>query len=944
MRKLINLLILVTFLIGISPGVFAGVSTSAVLFLRIAAGARAAGMGEAFVAVADDATATHWNPAGLGNYPLSSKWFEVSIPDDIKPFKKVTFFRNDASEIDYNKYDIWAISKKGLVRYSRNKWYRGDIIETRADQSAESILRDYTGLQSEDFDARVVELMEIIGDANNNQPRSAIDSIEAKVMSHIPEGYDARDEIENSFFALKSAYNQCLIDWVRFKRIGVEYRNAIKDSTLTESEVDKLLFAVEKTKKRILSPEIVVPFEVNFNGAMTDIASDKKYLWITSDSGLYRYDRKRWRHFSSDDENIPTTNITGVKLDRKKAYLSTDFGLLIYDGGIFNMQTVADGLPEKPIDGVATAANGTAWAIVEGDLYHFDGKSWKNYLEYQDVLDQTEESIYDDMKIFDNPNEKSAFIEKYNNLNQEVSVQTETESEIDSGEIFGDVSELIDSIGTDKALEVLQDSLSSYEANQEVGVAPIKLADMTASEMDENPAFTEQTQIEEESSDSAPTFLDSLRSNSRNIKIPFTAGIPFKVTSMEVDKAKNLWVGTEYGLLRFDGKKWKRYGYRDYTVESDMTINELASKLVNGEKNRAERLAINIKKVNMLESEDLTAGQKIVTYSNPAGSKINEICPVGDRIYFGTESGTIFLENGWSRFNQEGLGGLEVTRIAEEDENMWFATNDKILIRAAARSELVMMHVNWLPELADDIYYEFLSYVKSIEGWGTVGANITFLSYGSITRTDENSTVLGEFSAFDFAMTLSYGTPLSRSLSGGLSAKIIYSHLSELGTAEERGSGTSTGLALDVGLLYKLSRRVSLGLAMTNIGPAISYIDVAQADPLPRSLAFGVAWTAIESNYSNLLLTVEANKSMVAIGDLKDELKEVVLNGGVEYWYGSFIALRFGYIYDQEGEIKTPTLGFGLAHSSFKFDFAYIPSSENVPLANTMRLSLGVGL
>ncbi len=203
MRKLINLFIVVTFLVGISPGAIAGVSTSAVLFLRIAAGARAAGMGEAFVAVADDATATHWNPAGLGNYPLSSKWFEVSIPEDLRPFKKVTFYQNDAAEIDYNKYDIWAISEKGLVRFSRNKWYRGDIIETRADQSAESILRDYTGLRAEEHDARVAELMNIIGNANNDQSRSVIDSIETKVMAHIPDDYDAREDVENSFFALK---------------------------------------------------------------------------------------------------------------------------------------------------------------------------------------------------------------------------------------------------------------------------------------------------------------------------------------------------------------------------------------------------------------------------------------------------------------------------------------------------------------------------------------------------------------------------------------------------------------------------------------------------------------------------------------------------------------------------------------------------------------------
>lgn len=42
------------------------VSQAAVLFLMISPGARPGGMGESFVAVADDATATWWNTAGLG--------------------------------------------------------------------------------------------------------------------------------------------------------------------------------------------------------------------------------------------------------------------------------------------------------------------------------------------------------------------------------------------------------------------------------------------------------------------------------------------------------------------------------------------------------------------------------------------------------------------------------------------------------------------------------------------------------------------------------------------------------------------------------------------------------------------------------------------------------------------------------------------------------------
>jgi len=54
-------------LIGVSSAQASSVSQAGVLFLKIAPGARAGGMGEAMVAVADDATATWWNPAGLAH-------------------------------------------------------------------------------------------------------------------------------------------------------------------------------------------------------------------------------------------------------------------------------------------------------------------------------------------------------------------------------------------------------------------------------------------------------------------------------------------------------------------------------------------------------------------------------------------------------------------------------------------------------------------------------------------------------------------------------------------------------------------------------------------------------------------------------------------------------------------------------------------------------------
>jgi hypothetical protein len=100
----------------------------------------------------------------------------------------------------------------------------------------------------------------------------------------------------------------------------------------------------------------------------------------------------------------------------------------------------------------------------------------------------------------------------------------------------------------------------------------------------------------------------------------------------------------------------------------------------------------------------------------------------------------------------------------------------------------------------------------------------------------------------------------------------------------------------------------------------------------------------LNSPYNRLTFVGDVNKDLIGLGDnLTAQLDEAIFNMGMEYQYGSFIALRTGYIYDRQGDIKKPTLGFGLEYRSVLFDFAYIPSSKSPkPLDNTTRLSLSL--
>ncbi|MEW5924179.1 MAG: PorV/PorQ family protein, partial [Candidatus Zixiibacteriota bacterium] len=788
-----------------------------------------------------------------------------------------------------------------------------------------------TGLVGDIADENLNIMLKHVGELNNKFTRERIDTLENQVNQFIAQDYSDSVGIRTAFDSLKALYNACRIDSKRFDEAAIMIGKAIKDSLIRENEADRILFALEKSIMKYIPRELTIPFNVNFTGKLNDIASDGKYLWVATDSGLFRY-RDGWQRFGTD-YGFPTNSIKSLTLYKKMAFLGTDTGLVLYDAGAVTYFGSEHGLPQLPVSGVAVYNEKRAWAIIGDDIYQYDGLLWRNYIETPVASLPAAEKIYDIMKIFDTPAERERFLKKFKDYNPETPgiLERTAEGQSDSIMVMDSMVMVTDSTAEEKPMD------SSMQAT----VARIKEAAKADSK-------------------SGP-----------KAKIPIAAGLKFKVLSTAVDQSGSLWIGTEFGILKFTGKSWKRYGYRKYPIDKDITVFELALSKVKGDSTRAQRLADNISRVNELESDTLKAGMTIDIYANPAGARIQDIHTSGSSLIFATTNGTIRFDGIWGFYEGRGLGERTIYQVSEESDNLWFLGRDKIDINADAVSELTLMHVNWLPELADDIYYEFLGFVRNVEGWGTIGINVTYLTYGTIIRTNEYGVTEGDFTAYDVAFTLSYGIPLTASLSGGISAKVIYSHLSDQGAGAEKGSGTSTGLAVDLGLLYHIDPRMTLGLALTNLGPDISYIDVAQSDPLPRNLAVGLAWKMIQSQYNEVLFTIEANKSLAdrdksiledfrdvianpqdelkgfvynpfTFGGLSKEFKGVIINGGIEYKYSSFIAFRAGYIHDEEGEVNTPTLGFGLAYNMFKFDFAYIPSSDDVPLANTMRYSLSV--
>ena len=154
---------------------------------------------------------------------------------------------------------------------------------------------------------------------------------------------------------------------------------------------------------------------------------------------------------------------------------------------------------------------------------------------------------------------------------------------------------------------------------------------------------------------------------------------------------------------------------------------------------------------------------------------------------FGSEAGAIFLLISPGA-RAAGMGEANVAVADDAYASYWNPAGLGFL----EGSELAMMHVNWLPNLADDLYYDFFAFRKHYPQLGTFGGHIIYLSLGEQIRMGEGpEDYLGTFTSFMMATTVSYSSLLSKKSSFGVNAKISYQHLVDLGAGAEKGKGTS---------------------------------------------------------------------------------------------------------------------------------------------------------
>lgn len=288
----------------------------------------------------------------------------------------------------------------------------------------------------------------------------------------------------------------------------------------------------------------------------------------------------------------------------------------------------------------------------------------------------------------------------------------------------------------------------------------------------------------------------------------------------------------------------------------------------------------------------------------------------------------------------------------------------------------------WLKSLVPDINLAYISGFYKLDEVSTLGASLRYFSLGQIQLTDLFMQDLGIYSPNEFALDATYARRFGEEFSLGTTARYIYSNLTSGQFSAGQQTKAGTAFALDVSAFYKKptvlfgkDAIVSAGANFSNIGTKMSYLETGGEQFLPTNMKIGGATTLIIDDYSQFTFALDFNKLLVptqpirnnngdiiagkdpdrsvpsgifgsfsdAPGGFSEEIKEVSIGAGAEYWYNQQFALRAGYFYEapQKGDRRYFTLGAGLKYNVFNIDFAYLLANpQKSPLANTLRFSL----
>ena len=297
----------------------------------------------------------------------------------------------------------------------------------------------------------------------------------------------------------------------------------------------------------------------------------------------------------------------------------------------------------------------------------------------------------------------------------------------------------------------------------------------------------------------------------------------------------------------------------------------------------------------------------------------------------------------------------------------------------------------WLAKIINDMSLSYLSGYYKITREQAVAVSLRYFDLGEIFFTDDQNNPQGDFNPKEFAFDATYARMLSEKFSLGITIRYVNSNLTGYYQTATIAAKPANTVATDVSAFYQTDTKIgnlAFGGNISNIGAKVTYSDQKNKDFIPTNLRLGSALTTEIDPYNKITFALDFNKLLVptppiyltdangailtdadgkyiitssskdpdrnllsgmfgsfsdAPNGFSEEIQEVMISAGAEYWYNQLFAARLGYFYEQanKGNRQYFTLGVGFRYNVFGFDFAYlIPPKQEHPLAETLRFTL----
>jgi hypothetical protein len=224
------------------------------------------------------------------------------------------------------------------------------------------------------------------------------------------------------------------------------------------------------------------------------------------------------------------------------------------------------------------------------------------------------------------------------------------------------------------------------------------------------------------------------------------------------------------------------------------------------------------------------------------------------------------------------------------------------------------LSLNYSSYLAD-IRYGYLAYAHTFGKWGTPVIGIQYINYGNFIEANEYGDILGNFSAAEYTLNLSYAYALDSVFSVGLTIRPIYSVLERY---------TSWGISSDLGFQYhSRNDRLALSVVARNIGAQLSTYATPQRENLPFEVLGGINYRLRYAPFRLLITTRNLQRFNLRpasdaispdAGFFERSGHNIVLAldhvvAGVEFVPGDLIAFRVGYNFLRRTELKMADYG-----------------------------------